>query len=78
MGGGGGLCPHKNKGEGAEALPLPQHPRFRRLGICCTTMKRPLSLNHETLFSLICFLFSPFSFFFLVAVFVANIGVRLV
>ena len=51
---GRGLCPPQKKGRGPEVPPYPSTP---------ATMKRLLSLNQETLFSFICFLFSPFSFF---------------
>ena len=52
---GRGLCPPQKKGRGPEVPPpYPSTPE---------TMKRLLSLNQETLFSFICFLFHPFSFF---------------
>ena len=52
---GRGLCPPQKKGSGPEVPPpYPSTPE---------TMKRLLSRNQETLFSFICFLFSPFSFF---------------
>ena len=53
---GRGLCTPQKRG-GDLKSPPPPYPSTP------ATMKRLLSLNQETLFSFICFLFSPFSFF---------------
>ena len=51
---GRGLCTPQKRGGDLKSPPYPSTP---------ATMKRLLSLNQETLFLFICFLFSPFSFF---------------
>ena len=61
------MPPTKIKGRGLKPSPLPQHPRFRRLWICCTTMKRLLSLNQETLFPFMFPLLSILIFFSLLS-----------